>query len=74
MLFRSAIFRDNAIKIAVTSLSAGSRTDPGGYSMSKEELPQFVIIDDRSPEEVASMLISSGYEPVWKDWDPVLDA
>ena len=69
----SAIFRDNASKIAVTSLSAGSRTDPGGYSLSKEELPQFIVNDDRSPEEVAAMLMKEGYEPVWKDWDPVLD-
>ena len=70
----SPVFRDNAVKVAVTSLSAGSRTDPGGYSLSKEELPQFMVNDDRSPEEVASMLIKEGYEPVWKDWDPVLDA
>jgi 2-iminoacetate synthase len=55
-------------------MSAGSRTDPGGYATSKTELEQFEIDDDRSPEEIAQMLKSSGYEPVWKDWDIALES
>jgi 2-iminoacetate synthase len=35
---------------------------------------QFDIADDRSPEEIASLLRRLGYEPVWKDWDTVLSA
>jgi 2-iminoacetate synthase len=69
-----ANFRDHATQICITSLSAGSRTDPGGYSLSKEELPQFIINDGRTPEEVCAVVRKNGYEPVWKDWDPVLDA
>jgi len=33
---------------------------------------QFNIADDRSPEEVAKLIQSIGYEPVWKDWDAAL--
>ena len=58
-------------------MSAGSRTNPGGYTQSAEEpgsLEQFAPHDNRSPEEVAMDLRSLGYEPVWKDWDPSFDA
>ncbi len=68
------VFRDNIIKIGINSMSAGSRTDPGGYATSKTELEQFEIDDDRSPEEIAQMLKASGYEPVWKDWDIALES
>ncbi|MDD5134400.1 MAG: 2-iminoacetate synthase ThiH [Phycisphaerae bacterium] len=64
-----ANFRDNAAKICVTRMSAGSRTSPGGYSEKNSALKQFEIADDRSPAEIASMLKSAGLEPVWKDWD-----
>ncbi|MBA3648742.1 MAG: 2-iminoacetate synthase ThiH [Chitinophagales bacterium] len=61
-------FRNNAIKLGITSISAGSKTEPGGYSNSNA-LEQFEISDDRSPQELAAIIESSGYEPVWKDWD-----
>ena len=35
---------------------------------------QFEIADERSPHEVAELIRSLGYEPVWKDWDAVLTA
>jgi 2-iminoacetate synthase len=66
----SAYFRDHAIKLGVTAMSAGSRTDPGGYSTHKSALQQFEISDHRSPAEIAKMLQKNGYDPVWKDWDP----
>ncbi len=62
-------FRNNAVKFGVTSISAGSRTEPGGYSALSEELEQFEINDNRTPEEIAKMISAQGYEPVWKDWD-----
>lgn len=68
------VFRNNVIKIGVNSMSAGSRTDPGGYATSKTELEQFEIDDDRTPEQIAQMIKGSGYEPVWKDWDIALEA
>jgi 2-iminoacetate synthase len=68
----SQLFRNNAIKLGVTSISAGSKTDPGGYAATKNELKQFEIDDTRSPAEIAAMLKANGYEAVWKDWDHAL--
>jgi len=62
-------FRDNAIKFGITTISAGSRTEPGGYSARTDELEQFEINDNRTPEEIAKMISAQGYEPLWKDWD-----
>ena len=62
-------FRDNVFKLGITSMSAGSKTDPGGYASTENELEQFEISDERSPQEIAKMIKSKGYEPVWKDWD-----
>jgi 2-iminoacetate synthase len=61
-------FRNNVIKLGITSISAGSKTDPGGYAGTLHALEQFEISDDRSPNEIAEMIQSNGYEPVWKDW------
>ena len=67
-------FRDHACRIGVTAMSAGSRTNPGGYAEGKDaSLEQFAIEDDRPPAEFATMLRSAGYEPIWKDWDPSYD-
>jgi len=66
-------FRDNVVQLGVTSMSAGSKTEPGGYSKPHAALAQFEISDERTPAEVAQMIASQGYEPVWKDWDPVLE-
>jgi len=64
-------FRNNIIKLGITSISAGSKTNPGGYSVDPQSLEQFEISDERSPEEIAKMINSQGYEAVWKDWDKV---
>jgi 2-iminoacetate synthase len=69
----SEVFRNKAFKLGFTSMSAGSKTNPGGYSSAPESLEQFEIDDARSPAEVASFLRSQGYEPVWKDWDSTYD-
>jgi 2-iminoacetate synthase len=63
--------RDGLIKLGVTHMSAGSRTEPGGYTSPGEAEEQFEISDTRSPEGVVSALRSSGYDPVWKDSSPV---
>ena len=62
-------FRNNIIKLGITSISAGSKTNPGGYSVDLESLEQFEISDERSPKEIAEMIEKQGYQPVWKDWD-----
>ncbi len=62
-----AVLRDGLVRIAVTTMSAGSSTEPGGYLHPGEAQEQFAISDERSPAEVAAMLVAAGYEPVWKD-------
>lgn len=63
--------RDGLVQICATHLSAGSSTEPGGYSSPGESQEQFAISDERSPAEVAAMLVGAGYEPVWKDAFPL---
>jgi 2-iminoacetate synthase len=67
-------FRNNVIKLGITSISAGSKTNPGGYVVDPQSLEQFEISDERSPQEVAAVIRQQGYEPVWKDWDKALTA
>ena len=66
-------FRDNITTLGITSLSAGSKTDPGGYAVYKNELQQFAVNDDRLPDEMLQAVKNQGYEVVWKDWDSILD-
>ena len=65
----SELFRNHLVKLGTTTMSAGSKTNPGGYSVEEDSLEQFEISDDRTPREVAAMISANGYEPVWKDWD-----
>jgi 2-iminoacetate synthase len=65
----SAKFRDNVIKLGITSISAESKTDPGGYANPEVNLEQFEIDDDRPTQEFADVIRKAGYEPVFKDWD-----
>lgn len=65
----SEIFRNNIIKLGVTSMSAESKTNPGGYSVEPESLEQFEISDERSAEQITTLISDNNYEPVWKDWD-----
>ncbi len=61
--------RDRLLKLGVTHMSAGSRTEPGGYLHPEESGKQFELEDRRTPAEVAEAIRKSGYEPVWKDWE-----
>jgi 2-iminoacetate synthase len=69
----SAQFRDHAMQFGVTSVSAASSTEPGGYATPRKELEQFAIHDNRSHMQVAQAIRQIGYEPVWKDWDEALN-
>ncbi len=66
----SPAFRDKTIPLGITTISAGSKTNPGGYANQEEKsLKQFEISDERSPSTIANMLKQKKLEPVWKDWD-----
>jgi 2-iminoacetate synthase len=67
-------FRDGLFRIGVTHTSAGSHSEPGGYTAPKEATEQFEVADLRSAAEVAAKLRELGYEPVWEDWNTVLPA
>jgi 2-iminoacetate synthase len=78
-----AVLRDRLVGLGITRMSAGSRTNPGGYTHAvsgengdggepgadKHAGEQFAVSDPRPPEEVCAMLRARGYEPVWKDFD-----
>ena len=65
----SEVFRDHIIHLGITSMSAASKTNPGGYAVDEQSLEQFEISDERSTETIKKMIQSQGYEPVWKDWE-----
>ena len=94
-----AKLRDGLIPLGITMMSAGSHTEPGGYTGAgadkvhltqrgrivelsdgasewsggpRAATGQFETADDRSPEEMATVISRLGYEPVWKDWDAAL--
>ncbi len=99
-----AQLRNRLVPLGITLMSAGSHTEPGGYTgAGKEKLHytergriielavgasewagskekttnatgQFEIADERSPEQIADLIRSLGYEAVWKDWDAALSA
>lgn len=65
----SEVFRNNIVNLGTTSISAESKTNPGGYVVESQSLEQFEISDERSTEEVVKMLKEQGLEVVWKDWE-----
>ena len=69
-----AALRDRLISLGITKLSAGSRTNPGGYSHPGDSTGQFEVNDNRSPAQVDAMIKQQGFEPVWKDWDAAFTA
>lgn len=66
-------YRNNMVRLGVTSMSAGSKTDPGGYASAPDSLEQFEVSDERAPMEVVADIREQGYDPVWKDWDSIFD-
>lgn len=64
----SEVFRNNIVNLGITSISAESKTNPGGYAVEPQSLEQFEISDERSTESIEEMLKMQGKEVVWKDW------
>ncbi len=62
-------FRDHVIALGATTMSAASKTNPGGYVVDPQSLEQFEISDERSMEEIKNRIKAKGYDPVMKDWD-----
>ncbi|MGB9600989.1 MAG: 2-iminoacetate synthase ThiH, partial [Myxococcota bacterium] len=61
--------RDSLIGVGITQMSAGSKTNPGGYSLNLSTENQFDIEDTRDLKSVMEVIRAGGYEAVLKDWD-----
>ena len=64
--------RNRLIRTGITQMSAGSKTNPGGYSENTDSEEQFKISDERTPDVIFDFIKQSGLDPVWKDWDNYL--
>ncbi|MDR9826940.1 2-iminoacetate synthase ThiH [Vibrio sp. FNV 38] len=64
----SQVFRDAVLPLGITTMSAASKTQPGGYALGEEELEQFEISDERSANDVEQAIRDKGFDPVWRDW------
>tara|TARA_B100002049_G_scaffold236702_1_gene224231 strand:+ start:89 stop:1204 length:1116 start_codon:yes stop_codon:yes gene_type:complete len=62
-----AAFRDNVAGIGVTTMSAGSQTEPGGYAAEHDALPQFDTEDNRSVSDIRHALSRRGLSAVMTD-------
>ncbi|MDP2940671.1 MAG: 2-iminoacetate synthase ThiH [Candidatus Omnitrophota bacterium] len=60
--------RQSLIGLGVTRMSAGSRTEVGGYTLDEKTVGQFEIADKSSVSEVKEMIEQKGYQAVFKDW------
>lgn len=69
----NAEMRNNMATLGVTTMSAESHTDPGGYCCYPNALAQFDVSDKRTAVEVERDLKALGREPVWKSWDSSFD-
>ncbi len=68
-----AALRDNLSPLGVTSMSAESKTEPGGYACYPQALEQFHVSDERTATEVVDAITAHGLQPVFKDWDKSMD-
>lgn len=59
----SAAFREEMIDIGISQLSAGSKTDVGGYSEDDKMASQFELADERPQHEVIKSLLEKGRLP-----------
>lgn len=63
-------FRDHALELGVTRISAASSTSVGGYTIVDPEVqdPQFPVQDHRSVDQIILMLKKRQFDPVLTDW------
>ena len=67
-------FREQILPLGVTRMSAGVSTAVGGHAAETtgaEDTAQFEISDGRSVDEMCAVFRAHGYQPVFKDWEPI---
>ncbi len=55
--------RDELIELGVSQMSAGSKTEPGGYEKKDEQATQFLASDERSLDEILKVVCAQGHLP-----------
>lgn len=60
-----AALRERSLDIGASQISAGSKTDPGGYGdgVRRQEAEQFEVDDTRPIEEIVRVVLRRGYVP-----------
>jgi len=58
-----AELRDELLSLGVSQISAGSRTNPGGYRDDDAKADQFSVSDHRSLQDVLETICDKGYIP-----------
>lgn len=66
-----AEFRNNVLRLGVTKMSAGSSTVVGGHTVAEKDPGQFEISDVRNVAQMWAAISDLGYQPIFKDWEPV---
>ncbi len=61
----TATLRERILDLGASQISAGSKTDPGGYAedVRRHEAEQFEVSDTRPMEEIVRMVLAKGYLP-----------
>ncbi|MCB1173189.1 MAG: 2-iminoacetate synthase ThiH [Leptospiraceae bacterium] len=67
----SSRMRDHMARICITDMSAGSKTDPGGYAL-EGSTEQFSIDDTRSVAELGADLRRQDLDVILNDWAALL--
>jgi 2-iminoacetate synthase len=58
-----AEFRDELLSLGISQISAGSKTNPGGYADDDDKADQFEISDNRSLPKMLETICDNGYIP-----------
>lgn len=58
-----AALRDELLSLGVSQISAGSKTNPGGYEEKDQEGEQFETSDERSLDEMLQVICEQGHLP-----------
>lgn len=59
----NAKLRDELLELGVSQISAGSKTNPGGYEEDDDEATQFETSDERSVDQMIRVAVSQGHLP-----------
>jgi len=59
----SAKLRDELLELGVSQISAGSKTNPGGYEEEDNAATQFETNDERSVDEMLKIVVKQGHLP-----------